>query len=189
MSVSVLFDRDRSPWPRTVVSGAWLRWQAVSERRVGLLVGCVLLSGICGAGPLAAQETESTVPPSAVAPANQAAEVDQTPVVEPAVVNPPQPTANAVPSPRAQENNEKLVKVTILFAAVSGIAIFGIGAIAVTMLWARHLRRLARDLGPPQKTAGNDFWFLKPPKPLAGESELSDQHQPPHRAPETEAPE
>ena len=78
---------------------------------------------------------------------------------------------------------EKRKKATIGLAAVGGIAILGIGAIAITMLWARRLRRLARDLGPTQKTAGNDFWFLKPEKPIASEANVADTHRPLHPPP------
>lgn len=65
---------------------------------------------------------------------------------------------------------EKRKKASAGFAAVAGIAILGIGAIAFTMIWARRLRRLARDPGPAQKTVGNDFWFLKPPKAMTADS-------------------
>lgn len=64
-------------------------------------------------------------------------------------------------------------------AAVGGIAILGVAIIAATMVWARRLRRLARNMGPPQKTIGNDFWFLKPPKPVANDSPIANKHRPP----------
>ena len=66
---------------------------------------------------------------------------------------------------------EKKRKATVGLAAVGAIAILGVSVIAMTMIWARRLRRLARDSGPIQKTAGNDFWFLKPPKPIASQTE------------------
>ena len=73
---------------------------------------------------------------------------------------------------------EKKRKATIGLAAVGAIAILGVSVIAMTMIWARRLRRLARDSGPVQKTAGHDFWFLKPPKPIASETEISTVHRP-----------
>ena len=74
---------------------------------------------------------------------------------------------------------EKKRKASAGLAAVGAIAILGVGIIAVTMIWARRLRRLARDSGPIQRTVGNDFWFLKPPKPIATETEISNVHRPP----------
>ena len=76
-------------------------------------------------------------------------------------------------------NLEKKRKAFAGLAALGGIAILGVGIIAATMMWATRLRRLARIDGPPQKTVGNDFWFLKPPKPIASERELSDRRRPP----------
>ena len=73
---------------------------------------------------------------------------------------------------------EKKRKATIGLAAVGAIAILGVSVIAMTMIWARRLRRLARDSGPIQKTAGNDFWFLKPPKPNATDTEISTIRRP-----------
>jgi hypothetical protein len=73
---------------------------------------------------------------------------------------------------------ERKRKAVAGLAAVGGIAILGFGVIAVTMVGARRLRRLARDMGPAQKTQGNDFWFLKPPKPVANH-EISSTHRPP----------
>ena len=77
-------------------------------------------------------------------------------------------------------NLEKKRKAFAGLAALGGIAILGVGIIAATMMWATRLRRLARIDGPCQKTVGNDFWFLKPPKPIASESELSDRRRPPY---------
>ena len=82
-------------------------------------------------------------------------------------------------SPLSVLEAEKKRKALAGLAAVGAIAILGVGVIAATMMWARRLRRLARDFGPPQKTLGNDFWFLKPPKPIATESEISTTHRPP----------
>ena len=73
---------------------------------------------------------------------------------------------------------EKKRKATIGLAAVGAIAILGVSVIVMTMIWARRLRRLARDSGPIQKTAGNDFWFLKPPKPNATDTEISTIRRP-----------
>ena len=77
-------------------------------------------------------------------------------------------------------NQEKKRKAFAGLAALGGIAILGVGIIAATMMWATRLRRLARIDGPSQKTVGNDFWFLKPPKPIASERELSDRRRPPY---------
>ena len=79
----------------------------------------------------------------------------------------------------AAVDTEKRRKASAALAAVGAIAIIGVGIVAVTMIWARRLRRLARDPGAPQKTAGNDFWFLKPPKPKAAEDGIVDSHRPP----------
>ena len=75
--------------------------------------------------------------------------------------------------------NDKKRKAIAGLAAVSGIAILGVGVIAATMMWAKRLRRLARDSGPSQTTLGNDFWFLKPPKNVFDEPERSNGHRPP----------
>ena len=76
-------------------------------------------------------------------------------------------------------DTEKKQKAIAGLAAVGAILILGVSAIAATLMWARRLRRFARDFGPPQKTVGNDFWFLKPPKPVANEPEISNTHRPP----------
>jgi hypothetical protein len=73
---------------------------------------------------------------------------------------------------------EKKRKATAGLAAVGAIAILGVSVIALTMIWARRLRRLARDSGPIQRTAGNDFWFLRPPKPNATDAEISTTRRP-----------
>ncbi|HEY0983396.1 hypothetical protein [Schlesneria sp.] len=70
--------------------------------------------------------------------------------------------------------DEKKRKASIALAAVGGIAILGVGIIAATMVWARRLRRLARNVGPPQRTICDDFWFLKPAKPTVTESPIDD---------------
>lgn len=107
----------------------------------------------------------------------------------PVAVDNSEPPASQVEPANPKIDIEKKKKVVILLSAVAGVAICGIGAIAGTMLWARHLRRLARDIGPPQTTIGNDFWFLKPPKPVATKSDISDSHRPPHTPPEAETSE
>lgn|GEM_PF-2627258 len=107
--------------------------------------------------------------------------------VEQTTANGPEPIPVPVTDPVVDP--DKQIKVAILLSAVGGIAVFGIGAIAVTMLWARRLRRIARDPGPPQTTVGNDFWFLKPPKPIVSESDTTDSRRSPHTPPETETPE
>ena len=88
---------------------------------------------------------------------------------------------DAVKPPPSTEitTDEKKRKASIALLAVGGIAILGVGSIAATMIWARRLRRLARKSGPPQRTAGNDFWFLKPPKALDSKSQIENQHRSP----------
>ena len=83
---------------------------------------------------------------------------------------PPKPHVEAGQEADAQQPEdapvgaEKMKKASAGIAAIAAIAILGIGVIAFTMIWARRVRRLARDPGPAQTTLGNDFWFLKPPK-------------------------
>jgi len=55
--------------------------------------------------------------------------------------------------------------------AVSGILILGVMFLAVVLIWGARLRRLARRELPAQTTLQNDLWFLKPPKPAAGEGD------------------
>ena len=102
---------------------------------------------------------------------------------------PPSTPLDSDASTKPKVDTEKMKKVTILMSAITGIFIFGVGGIAVMMLWARHLRRLARDPGPVQKTVGNDFWFLKPPKPAVSDSNVLDGHRPAHSSPEEAPPE
>lgn len=90
------------------------------------------------------------------------------------------------PAADKPDSKEKLEKATIALSAVVGIAILGVGAIAGVMLGAKYLRRIARDAGPPQRTVGNDFWFLKPPKPHPTDDEHMETHRPTHTPPETE---
>jgi len=94
--------------------------------------------------------------------------------------------ANVDETPETPKQDEAVRKQekrsTALFAAliaVAGIAVLGVGAIAMNMLWARRLRRLARDPGPRQTTVGNDFWFLKPPKPPVDPDDPSNRQPPP----------
>jgi hypothetical protein len=74
--------------------------------------------------------------------------------------------------PAAPVAADKIKRATAGIAAIVGIAILGIGAIAFTMIWARRVRRIARDPGPTQTTLGNDFWFLKPPKQISSVSKI-----------------
>ena len=101
--------------------------------------------------------------------------IDQEPAGQ--SINPEDP----VESPPSAEitSDEKRRKASIALLAVGGIAILGVGVIAATMIWARRLRRLARNSGPPQRTAGNDFWFLKPPKLSASNSLTENKNRPP----------
>lgn len=97
---------------------------------------------------------------------------------------PPKPHVGAGQEADAQQPEdvpvaaEKMKKASAGIAAIAAIAILGIGAIAFTMIWARRLRRLARDPGPAQTTLGNDFWFLKPPKVITKESKIDISHVP-----------
>ena len=109
--------------------------------------------------------------------------------VEVVTDEPPSTPPDSDASTKPKVDTEKMKKVTILMSAITGIFIFGVGGIAVMMLWARHLRRLARDPGPVQKTVGNDFWFLKPPKPAVSDSNVLDGHRPAHSSPEEAPPE
>lgn len=82
------------------------------------------------------------------------------------------------PDSEAATTEEKKRKASIALLAVGGIAIVGVGIIAATMIWARRLRRLARNNGPPQRTTGNDFWFLRPRKYSTSESPIKTQSPP-----------
>lgn len=118
--------------------------------------------------------------------------VIQPPVAESEVrdQNPDATEPSPIPDPvRVAEDNEKRKKVAIMMSAIGGIVILGIGAIAVLMIWARHLRRVARDRGPLQRTEGNDFWFLKPPKPTVSDSNIGETHRPIHTTPDENKPE
>jgi len=101
--------------------------------------------------------------------------IDQEPAVQ--SIN-PEDALNLPPSVEIS-SEEKKRKASIALLAVGGIAILGVGVIAATMIWARRLRRLARNSGPPQRTAGNDFWFLKPPKLSASNSLIEKKNRPP----------
>ncbi|WP_157605088.1 hypothetical protein [Schlesneria paludicola] len=81
-------------------------------------------------------------------------------------------------TPDPARTAERRKKALAGLAALCGIAITGVAAIAATIVWARRLRRLARDPGPAQTTAGNDFWFLKPPKQVVAK-DSPDERQPP----------
>ena len=109
--------------------------------------------------------------------------------VEVVTDEPPSTPLDSDASAKPKVVTEKMKKVTILLSAIIGIVIFGVGGIAVMMLWARRIRRLARDPGPVQKTVGNDFWFLKPPKPTVSDSNVLDGHRPAHSSPEEAPPE
>lgn len=132
------------------------------RRRVSFLLmlscGMLLIQSANG------QSSDSAEPPAA----NQQVE-------QPA--NPPDPPLITDPETN-EEDKEKREKVAILMGAIGGIAILGIGAIAILMIWARHIRRLARDQGAVQRTEGNDFWFLKPPKPMVSSSNVGEPAQP-----------
>lgn len=128
----------------------------VSLVPVGLLPRVVswalLFSFALFVGRVTGQENEAAAPLPPNSPVENAAEP-----------MPPQP----VVAPAAARKKKKA---SAGIAAIIGIAMLGVGAIAFTMIWARRLRRFARDPGPTQTTLGNDFWFLKPPKVIAADS-------------------
>ena len=141
-------------------------WRIHSTPRRGtymkvLILCCILVLAI----PLSAQDPNP----------GEAIGTVQNPLPEPAA----EPSdAPLIPDPeRTAAETEKRKKAAILVSAIGGIATLGVGGIAILMIWARHLRRLARDMGPPQRTAGNDFWFLKPPKPPVSDVNVSDTHR------------
>lgn len=105
-----------------------------------------------------------------------------------AATEPSDPPSVSDPDRTAKED-EKLKKIAIMMSAVGGIVILGVGAIASLMIWARHLRRVARATGPIQRTEGNDFWFLKPPKHAVSDSNVGETHRPIHTTPDENKPE
>lgn len=135
--------------------------------RYGLLF--VAMSLIC-TGMACAQDAPTVSPDYPNARAEQHSKADVTADQQPIATD----DSAADPSRTVERRKKALAGL----AALCGIAITGVAAIAVTIVWARRLRRLARDPGPAQKTAGNDFWFLKPPKQTVEKSSL-DQRQPP----------
>lgn len=64
------------------------------------------------------------------------------------------------------DQKKRRLKATAGLMAVAGIAIVGIAFAAVIIIWARRLRRLARE---PIPTTGRQdpFWFLRPEKTLS----------------------
>jgi hypothetical protein len=135
--------------------------------RNGLLIVALSVFGVSAA---CAQDDAT---PSPDRPAMTSQEHREASVaIEPSVAATDESTAD--PSRTAERRKKALAGL----AALCGIAITGIAAIAATIVWARRLRRLARDPGPAQTTAGNDFWFLKPPKQAVAK-DRPDERQPP----------
>jgi hypothetical protein len=66
-------------------------------------------------------------------------------------------------------DESRLRSVLAGLAALVGIAVVGLALIAGIVVWAARLRRLNR-LPPVTKTAANEFWFLRPPKPPVSET-------------------
>lgn len=145
----------------------------------GLLAAA--LSVMLLVGMVVAQESDPTTVAPAVSPSKElpAEQVEAVKADVPAV--PEKPHA-------ADVDPKKRKKIVAVLAAVSGVAVLGVGAIAATMVWARRLRRIARDPGPRQTTVGNDFWFLKPEKAKSAESSHAEE-QPPQPPPSIESPE
>jgi len=81
--------------------------------------------------------------------------------------------------------SERQRKAYIALFALVGIVIAGLALLALTMLWARRLRRQLRQPIPQCELPVRDFWFLKPSKPTVSESSLPDSHLPPHEPPTT----
>ena len=115
-----------------------------------------------------------------------APESPQTPaatnIKEPQPTDAPSSSESTEPDPiaKSEAEKEKQKTVLILMAALAAIIAAGVFGIAAVIVWARRLRRIARDLGPAQRTIGNDFWFLKPPKPAVSESNVLEAHRPMH---------
>jgi hypothetical protein len=90
--------------------------------------------------------------------------------------DPPTPTpadataapVDPVPLGETPLEREKRRKALAGLAAVAGIAIVGIGLVAVIILWGGRLRRINREPLPDAKPR-NEFWFLQPPKPPVSE--------------------
>ncbi len=146
-------------------------------RVIVLAVGCSLHAIIAPAQ----DSPEPAEPTKIVAPDNNDADkpvIDKPLAAIPDVANPDvaKPDVTPIDEFSAESDTGQLIamekrrKASAGFAAIGGIAILGISIITMTMIWARRLRRIARDPLPPQRTAGNDFWFLKPPKPTVDES-------------------
>lgn len=76
--------------------------------------------------------------------------------VSPRVVEPDRLAENA-------PNPEKQRRAMAGLAALAGIAIIGIGLLAVTLLWGARLRRLNRK-PLPNAPLKDELWFLRPPK-------------------------
>jgi hypothetical protein len=151
-------------------------------RRAASGLSTVALSLTLLAGLVFAQESDPTAASSAK-PSPVDPRADQVEGVESEPPDVPE-------KPRAADVDEKKrKKVVATLAAIAGVAVFGVGAIAVTMVWARRLRRMARDPGPRQTTVGNDFWFLKPEKVKITETSREDGQPTPQPPPSTESPE
>jgi hypothetical protein len=75
------------------------------------------------------------------------------------------------------KKSERRKRASAAFAALGAISIIGLCVIAWIMVWGQRLRRLIRGEAPVQRTLGDDFWFLKPPKPTASESEFFSARQ------------
>ena len=162
-------------------------------RVIALVIGCSLLANIARAqdSPEPAEPTKIDAPDNN----DDGKPVNDNPVTaipDVAIPEADKPDVHLIDglSPESDAGQliaiEKRRKASAGFAAIGGIAILGISIITMTMIWARRLRRIARDPLPAQRTAGNDFWFLKPPKPTVDES-LPGGDRPPS-SPSSESP-
>lgn len=151
------------------VQGDWLRRCLCPLMSLMFLF---LVSGLCLTSHKAlAQDAahESPQPPAAIS-TEESQPTDASSSSEPTEPDP-------VTKSAAEKEKEKTV--LIMMASLAAILAVGVFGIAVVMLWARRLRRIAREL-PAQRTIGNDFWFLKPPKPVVSESNVLEGHRPVH---------
>jgi hypothetical protein len=75
----------------------------------------------------------------------------------------PDEVASVVPQEVPHDEAERRRTALIGLSAVAGIAILGIGLVAVIVIWAGRLRRINRK-PLPEASLKDELWFLKPPK-------------------------